>query len=57
MKLETTHSTLRRTAAVKLQSHVRRYLTIKRSPQSGTATPPQSYQEYPVTQPNGEVYT
>lgn len=55
MKLETTHSTLRRTAAVKLQSHVRRYLTIKRTPQSGTATPPQSYQEYPVTQPNGEA--
>ena len=59
MRLETAHSTLRRTAAVKLQSHVRRYLTIKRCPRSGTTTPPQSYSAYSsVTSSqshNGEV--
>lgn len=61
MKLETTHSTLRRTAAVKLQSHVRRYLTIKRWPRSGASTPSQAYSDYSLVShtqntQNGEVY-
>ena len=53
MKLEATHSTLRQTAAVKLQSHVRRYLTIKRS---GTTTP-SAYSDYSIVSEtqNGEV--
>ena len=60
MRLESAHSTLRRSAAVKLQSHVRRYLTIKRWPRSGSITPSQSYLTYSsvVSQPhNGEVCT
>jgi len=58
-QLEKAHTTLRRSAAIKLQSNIRRYLAIKKWPQMKhnlqhrTATPSPST---PVSRiPNGEV--
>jgi len=61
-QLEKAHTILRRTAAIKLQSNIRRYLAIKKWPQMKhnlqhrTATPSPQTQGTPVSRiPNGEV--